>query len=44
MAASGYRCARLNADGTAGESIDRYDEPVPANVIFDPLVPAETKV
>lgn len=36
MIALGYRCARLNLDGTRGSRLDRYDDPAPINVIFDP--------
>jgi FkbM family methyltransferase len=37
MAALGYRCSRLNADGTRGNALERYAGQVPINVVFDPL-------
>lgn len=36
MSALGYRCSRLNADGTRGHALDRYAEKTPLNVVFDP--------
>jgi len=38
MAALGYRCSRLNADGTRGHALERYAGEVPINVVFDPPV------
>ena len=37
MAALGYRCSCLNPDGTRGETLHRYGDARPVNVIFDPL-------
>jgi hypothetical protein len=34
MAALGYRCSRLNADGTPGATLERYADRTPLNVIF----------
>jgi len=36
MAALGYRCSRLNPDGTRGGRLERYDDKKPINVAFDP--------
>jgi FkbM family methyltransferase len=36
MSALGYRCSRLNADGTRGHGLERYASDVPINVVFDP--------
>lgn len=37
MAALAYRCSHLNADGTRGTILERYSDPQPLNVVFDPL-------
>jgi len=36
MAALGYRCSSLNADGTRGRTLERYAGETPINVVFDP--------
>jgi len=37
MSAFGYRCRRLNVDGTRGHSLDRYTDRAPLNVVFETL-------
>ena len=42
LSALGYRCSRLNPDGTRGHALERYADLDPVNVVFDPVAAARS--